>query len=162
VALAALAFVVAAAQEGRRTEPVSSATPTRLASIQSNRYDYWRVAARTFVRHPLAGTGSGGFAVEWLRERPIRESARNAHSLYLETAAELGLVGLAALALFAGGIASAARRALLRARPAAAGPLAGLSLLAFHAGIDWDWQIPAVTLVALTLAAALLVLADSR
>ena len=66
-----------------------------------------------FGRHPVLGTGSGGFAVEWLRERTIDESVRDVHSLYLETATELGLVGLALLAVFlagAGGVA--AQRAL--------------------------------------------------
>ena len=36
--------------------------------------------------------------VEWLQRREIAEGVRDAHSLYLETAAELGLVGLLALA----------------------------------------------------------------
>jgi len=74
---------------------------------------------------------------------------RDAHSLYLETAAELGLVGLLALALFLGGIAAAARR----------GPptlVAVLVAFALHAGLDWDWELPALTLTALLVAAKLL------
>jgi hypothetical protein len=31
---------------------------------------------------------------------------------------------------------------------------------AFHAGVDWDWEMPAVTLAALLFAGALLALAD--
>jgi len=88
----------------------------------------------------------------WLRERPFRESVRDAHSLYLETAAELGLVGLAALALLLGGVAAAARRA----GPAMAGPVAALAAFALHTGVDWDWEMPALTLVALVLAALVL------
>ena len=65
--------------------------------MQSNRYAYWKVALRTFADHPLIGVGSGGFQAEWLRERPFREPVRDAHSLYLETLAELGLVGFALL-----------------------------------------------------------------
>ena len=80
---------------GRSTgTPTAGADPARLASAQSNRYAYWRVALDAFADHPLAGVGSGGFRVEWLRERDVVEPARDAHSLYLETAAELGLVGL--------------------------------------------------------------------
>jgi O-antigen ligase len=160
VALVAGAFVVAAASERRTSAPPTGATAARLASLQSNRYEYWRVAVRTFAEHPVAGTGIGGFRVEWLRQRRIGESVEDAHSLYLETLAELGLVGLAALALAGGGIALAARRAMRRAPGAAAAPLAAFVAWAFHAGIDWDWEMPSVTLIALLLAGALLALAD--
>ena len=67
---------------------------------------------RAFAEHPLAGVGSGGFRVEWLRERPFKEPAEDAHSIYLETAAELGLLGLAALALLFGGVTACAGRSL--------------------------------------------------
>jgi hypothetical protein len=55
----------------------------------------------------------------------------------------------------AAGVALAAREALRRAPDAAAGAVAAVALFAFHAGIDWDWQIPAVTLPALTAIGAL-------
>ena len=78
---------------------------------------------------------------------------RDAHSLYLETPAELGLVGLAL----------AARAARLRRRGRAprrgaryAGPVAALAAFALHAGVDWDWELPALTLVALVLAGLVL------
>ena len=129
--------------------PVQGASPERLASVQSNRFEYWRVAVDAFAEHPLQGAGSGSFRTEWLRERPIPESVRDAHSLYLETAAELGIVGLAALALFIGGVAVMARRAR------APGAVAALALYAAHAAIDWDWEMPALTLFALVLAASL-------
>jgi O-antigen ligase len=115
---------------------------------------------RTFAEHPVAGTGISGFRVEWLRQRRIGETVKDAHSLYLETLAELGLVGMAALALAGGGIALAARRAMRRAPGAAAAPLAAFVAWAFHAGIDWEWEMPSVTLIALLLAGALLALAD--
>jgi O-Antigen ligase len=131
---------------------VPEAGPQRLASVQSNRYAYWKVAVEAFADHPLTGEGSGGFRSAWLREREFRESVRDAHSLYLETAAELGLVGLLALGLLVAGCALAA----VRAGPAAAGSVAALAAFALHAGIDWDWELPALTLVALALAARLI------
>jgi O-antigen ligase len=131
---------------------VPEAGPQRLASVQSNRYAYWKVAVKAFADHPLNGEGSGGFRAAWLREREFRESVRDAHSLYLETAAELGLVGLLALGLLVAGCALAA----VRAGPAAAGSVAALAAFALHAGIDWDWEMPALTLVALALAASLI------
>ena len=37
----------------------------------------------------------------------------------------------------------------------AAGPIAGLTLWALHAAIDWDWEMPALTLAAVVLAGML-------
>jgi hypothetical protein len=130
--------------------PAQGANPSRLVSAQSNRYEYWRVAVNEFADAPLRGGGSGSFRTVWLRERPIDETVRDAHSLYIETAAELGVVGLLALVAFGAGIVSMARRS-----PAAAGAIAALAAFAIHAGLDWDWEMPALTLVALTLAARL-------
>jgi O-Antigen ligase len=157
VVLAITAGLVLAAFEGKPagTSPATGANPARLASIDTNRYRYWEVALDTFAEHPLAGIGTGGFVVEWLRLPDRADAARDAHSLYLETAAELGLVGLAFLLLFLGAIAAAALR-LGRISPnAAAGPVAALAAWALHAGLDWDWEMPAVSLVALLLAAAI-------
>ncbi len=163
VAIAALLF--AAAYKDRRQvtrTPAAGTAPARLTSIQSNRYAYWEVAVREFGRHPFKGLGTGGFRVAWLRERKITESAQDAHSLYIETACELGVVGLALLALLYGGVAARARR-LYAVDPAlAAGPIAGLTVFTLHAGVDWDWEMPAVALVALVLAATVLGASETR
>jgi hypothetical protein len=151
-------FVVATAASERRSvssNPETGARAGRLASLQSHRYAYWKVAARAFADHPVRGLGSGGFQVRWLEKRDFRESVRDAHSLYLETAAELGVIGLAALALFLGGIAAAARQALRTDLALAASPVAALVVWATQAAIDWLWEMPAVTLPALLLAAGL-------
>jgi O-antigen ligase len=150
----ALAGSVAAAVSADRSPTAFSQATGRLASAQSNRYEYWRVAAGSFAANPLLGVGSGGFQVEWLRERRFEESVRDAHSLYLETAAELGFAGLAALLVMLGGVAAAARRA------AAPGATAACAAWALHAGLDWDWEMPALTVTALVLAAALCAAAE--
>ena len=144
----ALVLVVA----DRASPPARGATAERFADVGSNRADYWRVAAGSFADSPLYGVGTAGFRVEWLRERDVAEGAVDAHSLYLETAAELGLVGLALLAAFVGGVAVCARRLVAADAALAAGPCAALAALALHAGIDWDWELPALTLVGLLLA----------
>ena len=140
--------------------PAAGAGPERLRSVQSNRSSYWDVAVASFADHPLGGVGSGGFRVEWLRERPFKEPAEDAHSIYLETASELGLAGLLPLALLFGGVAMCARRGLIRRHALAAGPVAGLSVWAAHAGLDWDWEMPAVSLLAVVLAAAVVAAGD--
>lgn len=144
------ALVLVAAD--RASPPARGATAQRFADIGSNRADYWRVAADAFAGAPALGVGTAGFRVEWLRERDVAEGAVDAHSLYLETAAELGLVGLALLAAFLGGVAVCARRLVSQDAVLAAGPCAALAVLALHAGIDWDWELPALGMVGLMLA----------
>jgi O-antigen ligase len=145
----------------RSSPPARGATAQRFADIGSNRADYWRVAVDSFAGAPLQGVGTAGFGVEWLRERDVAEGAVDAHSLYLETAAELGLVGLALLAVFLGGVAVCARRLASEDAALAAGPCAALAVLALHTGIDWDWDLPALGLVGVLLAGATIARADA-
>jgi O-antigen ligase len=145
-----------------RRELAAGATAARLTNVSSNRYEYWRVAVDAFREEPLTGVGSGGFRVVWLKERVIGETVRDAHSLLFEVAAELGLVGLLGVGLMCGGGAVAARRALLRSPPLAAGPVAALVVWSLHAMIDWDWEMPAETLPALVLAGLLITLAEAE
>jgi hypothetical protein len=163
VAVAVAVVLVAGGLANRASdaELAAGAEAGRLTTASSNRYEYWRVAVAAFGSEPLTGLGAGGFRVEWLRERPIPEAVRDTHSLELEFASELGLVGLAAFALMITGIASAAGGALRRRRALAAGPVAAALAWLLHASIDWDWQLPAVTLPAIVLAGALIVLAEA-
>jgi len=131
----------------------------RLGTLQSNRYDYWRVALKAFEAEPVRGVGAGGWAVYWLRDRNINDFAQDAHSLPLQTLAELGLVGIALLALFLGAMAAVAARAHRWAPALAAGPAAAFAAYVAHAPLDWDWEMPAVTLIAMILAGALIAMA---
>jgi O-antigen ligase len=130
----------------------------RLFSLSGNsRSEYWHVAWHEYEDHPLLGGGAGSFQRYWLRHRRVGLPVLDAHSLYLETLAELGPVGLALLlcALAAPLLAVAAARRH-RLAPAA---LAAYAAFLVHAGIDWDWEMPAVTLAALVCGAALLLAA---
>jgi O-antigen ligase len=154
----ALAITVGNQESSRQSSHLSSGA-SRLVTLQSNRYAYWRVALKAFEAEPLRGVGAGGWSVYWLRDRTVAEAAKDAHSLPLQTIAELGLVGLALLVVFLVATAVAARTAHLRRPVLAAGPIAGCVVYLAHAPLDWDWQMPALTLVALVLAGALLALA---
>jgi hypothetical protein len=132
----------------------------RLTSLQSNRYAYWKVAWRAFEAEPIRGVGGGGWALYWLRYRPFDRGAQDAHSLYVQTAAELGVIGLALLAATFTGVILATRSALARAPALAVGPAAALVVWAAHVAVDWDWEMPAVTLLAIVLAGGLLSLCD--
>jgi hypothetical protein len=149
---------------GERAGEAERANPTasRLASVSSRRYEYWRVGVNAFADDPVRGLGAGGFRVVWRMERPADDPAAEVHSLVLEMAAELGIPGLLLLGLFLGGIAAAASRALRTGRPVAAGACATVSIWVLHASIDWDWQMPAVTLPMLVLSGGLIALAEGR
>ena len=123
----------------------------------SNRGDYWRVAWRQWLDEPVLGAGAGTFAGSWLEHRPIDADARDAHNLYLESLAELGPVGLALLLAALATPLVAALRA--RRHPFVPGAAAAYVAYLVHAALDWDWELPAVTLTALVCGAALLVAA---
>ena len=134
---------------------------SRLGSIGSTpRVNFWRVALDQHEEHPWIGSGAGTYEQFWKRDRPGAEEARDAHSLYLETLGELGWIGLVLLAVALAVPLAAAVRA--RGEPLAA--VAGGAYVAYlvHAGVDWDWEIPALTLFALLCAAAPFAARDDR
>jgi hypothetical protein len=146
IVIALALTVLAAAHSGKAGAPTGA---SRLTSTETNRYAYWRVALDAFSENPLKGVGTAGYRVEWLQRRHFAETVRDAHSLYLETLAELGIVGFAALMTLFGGVAK-------RIRPQDAVAGAALAAWAIHAGVDWDWEMPALTLVAVLLAGSVL------
>jgi len=130
----------------------------RLLSLSgSSRAQYWHVAWRDYQQHPWLGSGAGSFQRRWLRSRPAALPVLDAHSLYLETLAELGPVGLGLLAaLLALPVAAGI---IARNQPLVAPAFGGYVAYLVHAAQDWDWELPAVTLAGLGCAAALLILA---
>ena len=143
----------------RQSSPnVSGDQTKRLFSLSSNgRLDMWESALDDGRAHPILGSGAGTFERWWLEHRDVPMKVRDAHGLYFETFGELGAVGLAALLVVVALPLTAAVRA--RRSPLVAPALAGFVALAVHAGIDWDWEIPAVMIAGLTCAGVLL-LAD--
>ncbi len=122
---------------------------THLTSLGSNRYDFWRVALDTAARHPVAGVGGRGFYSSYLEHRRSGETPLRAHSLYLDTLAEEGVVGLALLVLAIGApLLLAARR--LR-HPSAVGAFGATTYFFSHAAVDWIWTVPVVGIPALLL-----------
>lgn len=114
------------------------------AAAPADRAAYWSSAHHIIGAHPLLGTGAGTFAIVYHGAVP----GHDAHSLYLQALAELGPIGLLlVVALFGLALVVAVRRNL-------AAPAAGLAVYALAAGVDWDWQLPAVTVAALALVAA--------
>ncbi len=107
----------------------------------------WKGAGDAFGSSPIVGEGAGTYELLWAQRRTADYLTADGHSLYLEVAAELGLVGLVLL----GAALLAIVVALLvplrgRARPLYGVLVATAATWLVHAGIDWDWEVPATTL----------------
>jgi O-Antigen ligase len=127
---------------------------TRLVSLEGSRYQVWSSALGAFSSKPLTGIGPGTFEFWWDRDVPGGEPLRDAHSLYLETLAELGLPGFALLAALIAGLLLAASQARRRARgrsgvAATTALTAAFVVYLFHAGVDWMWESTGITVLAL-------------
>jgi hypothetical protein len=119
------------------------------------RASYYHIAWHDQVlAHPLLGTGAGTFGLYWARSGKAIAvgGGLDAHSLYLETLAELGPLGLVLLLAM---LLAPLRRALtLRHAPYVSTAVGAYVAFLVHAGLDWDWEMPAVVVAALCCAAA--------
>jgi O-antigen ligase len=124
----------------------TAATRDRLSDIGGQtRVQYWKVSLNAFADEPIIGTGVGTFAQRWDQHRPFAENVTEGHSIYLETLGELGIVGagliIAVLAMLVAPFVIQRRDQ----RPLQAVGLAAAIAWLVHAGIDWDWELPTLT-----------------
>ena len=132
----------------------------RLSGGEGNmRYQIWQSAGDAAAANPLKGIGPGTFEFWWARHGSTPVFFRDAHSLYLETLAESGLVGLALLGGLLAFVLGTAVVRSLRSTPgvriwiaAAAG---GLAAFLTAAALDWVWEMGAIACAAMVLAAVI-------
>ncbi len=127
---------------------------SRLTSAGGNRDNLWSSALDAFEAHPLNGIGPGTWEFWHERNGHDSEFVHNAHSLYLEQLAELGLPGLLLLVGSLGGLAAAAlaaRRALEEPGDigASVAMCSAFPVFLVSAGLDWMWQMTAIAALAL-------------
>ena len=127
-----------------------------LSGSGSGRWQFWTAAVEQWRERPLAGHGAGSFEAWWAQHGTIPYFLRDAHSLYLETLGELGLVGFLLLAgALATGLVAGLRRLLAAADEeeavAIAAVLAAYGGFLLGAGIDWMWELTVVSAVGLIL-----------
>jgi O-antigen ligase len=133
-------------------EPNTTGGVERLSSYTgSNRYQYWQSALDANATDPWKGIGPGTYEFWWARDGDQHAIpglfVRDAHSLFLETLAELGIIGLLLIGGFvvfvlATGTVRAFR--LNRSEPAAAllaAATAGALAFAIAAALDWAWEM---------------------
>jgi hypothetical protein len=119
----------------------------RLTEVNNNgRLADWRVALAAARDHPWRGTGAGTYRLLWEQGRPKPPTrVVDGHSLYYETRAELGWIGVLLLAIaLATPLVVAASRLRGPERHAYAAFLAAAIALLVHANVDWDWEMPAL------------------
>jgi O-antigen ligase len=127
---------------------VTLASPDRAGAL--------RAAAQVVADHPFGGAGPGHTQLRWEGPDGGTHYFAYVHNEYLQVAADLGLVGLALLAVLLVALA----RLLWRARATAAGPwtgaIAATCAFAIHSGFDFVWHLPAVVLTVTLLAGVVL------
>lgn len=130
-----------------------------LASAGSGRWQFWHAAVEQFAAHPVLGGGSGSFGEWWNRHAAFAYVVHDAHSLYIETLGELGITGFLLLVSFLVVVLGCGVRAVLRdahGESVTVAPLlAAFVVWCVAAGLDWLWELPAVSAPAVVVAGAI-------
>jgi tetratricopeptide (TPR) repeat protein len=130
-----------------------------ITSSGSGRYQFWDQAIAAFDSDPAIGIGAGNYELWWNQHHTIPVVTVDAHSLYLQTLAELGIIGLLVLLGFLGTVLYAGWRAVTRARDVnQRGDAMAVAFALFLAGLasaalDWTWQLPAAFAPVIVMAA---------
>jgi len=168
-ALMGIALVALAVALGDRawnrfsdTELIQTSPPeARLIQLNgTGRSDFWRVAIDGFEQKPLLGQGAGTFQFSWRENRSITNDVRDAHSLYIETLSELGLLGgllvIGLIGSFLWWGFAAWRKATEAEQERCAVFVAVLVACAVTFGFDWFWEMPVVGAILFLTAGALM------
>ncbi len=134
--------------------------PTRLTAIGSARARYWRDAITIVKSKPVIGVGAGGYEAARLIVREDDLDVLHAHGFIVQTAADLGAVGLAVtLALLAAWLAGAwratgpwrgpGRRSWSDDRAGMMALAAVVVVFGVSSLVDWTWLIPGTAVPAL-------------
>ena len=139
--------------------PEDANTAERFESASGNgRYQYWQAAVDANATDPLIGIGPGTYEYFWAEDGSLPGFVRDAHSLFFETLAELGIVGLLLIGGLVFGVVGVRRRRRSSAlkestRPWLAAATAACIAFAAAAAIDWVWELAVIPVVFLLLAA---------
>jgi O-antigen ligase len=154
--------------EFTKTSQDKDSDPARIVSSNSgNRWVWWQEAAGAWSDRPLQGWGAGSFPVTHLMYRKVELDVQQPHSVPLQFLAETGVVG-AALGMGALGFLLFA--ALARVRSLRPGRERDLAVALFaaavawlvHGFVDFDWDIPGVTVPALLFVGVLVAIPARR
>lgn len=123
----------------------------------NGRYQFWEAAVDSSQTAPWSGTGPGTFEFWWSRHGSYRGFVRDAHSLYLESLGEQGIVGVALIVGFVLTLLGCGPARALRAPPeqrlVLAAATAGAAGFAAAAALDWVWELAALAVAFMLLVA---------
>jgi O-antigen ligase len=156
IAIVVIAAAIAVDAPSRITSGFESFTETkslqdpnelqdRFTTVNNNgRLVQWELALENFDKHPLLGSGAGTYGRLWAKEGNEYFKVVNAHSVYFGAMSNLGAPGLIFLLV---GLFSILIGLAMRIRGPDRILYAALFVAAFtwaiHAGVDWDWEMPA-------------------
>jgi len=124
-----------------------------LSGSGSGRWQFWTAALHEWESAPVVGRGAGSYQAWWAEHASFSYFIRNAHSLYLEVLGELGVAGFLLLGgAFAYGGVVAVRNTLRRVndeRVVTASLLGVVAAFYVGAGIEWIWQLTALSAIGL-------------
>ena len=132
-----------------------------LVASGSGRYTMWEVAWEDFENRPVLGVGTQNYEATYyrLRDKDVW-FARQPHSLPLEVLSERGAVGgvlfFGFLAVCLGaGLRERFGRLRAEGKAQVGAIIAAVAYWFVHSGVEWFWQLPAVTLPAIVYLAML-------
>jgi hypothetical protein len=143
-------------------DPNEGGAGSQLTDVSARgRYQFWTGAVDAWESEPVLGIGPGTYEFWWAQHGDPDAAifVVNAHSLYLESLAEIGPIGFLLIcafvivALVAGALL--AWRSTLGDRPEVAGAVGACFVFGAAAAVDWVWQlavIPAAFLVLVAVA----------
>jgi hypothetical protein len=130
------------------------------SSSGSGRYQTWDAAVDASKSDSLTGIGPGTYEYWWAENGSLPVFVRDAHSLYIETLGELGVVGLLLIAGFILTVLGVGIQRSTRGDPSRRWPYAAVTAsaaaFAVGAGIDWAWELTVIPVAFMILAAGLL------
>jgi len=132
---------------GSRFVEVAKGEPTSL----HDRLDYLESAVSIWAAQPLVGSGAGTFRdVHPRHQQNVVSASTSVHNVYVQTLAELGIVGAGALGLVLMSLFSGTLRGL-KERPEMLAVALGVFGLMLHFGLDIDTDYPALLILAAVL-----------
>ncbi len=144
--------------KGQETTPGEASRGQEILDFSgSGRYDFWEAAVDANATEPWVGIGPGTWDFWWTQKGSYVAYVRDAHSLFLETLGELGIVGFVLIVGICGGVLGIGSWRALRAPPelrvVLAGATAGCAAFAAGATVDWLWELGVLPAIFFALAA---------
>ncbi|HKG35506.1 MAG TPA: O-antigen ligase family protein [Solirubrobacterales bacterium] len=146
--------------KSRTGAPTTASRSSQILNTSgSGRYQFWESAVDAYKTEQFHGIGPGTFEFWWSQHGSYTGFVRDAHSLYVEALAELGIIGFLLTTGLVLAIVGVGTVRSLRAPPdlrlGLAAAAAGCVAFAVAAGVDYMWEIAVMPICFFLLSAVL-------